>query len=147
MARYVTSVETPLPVTEAFSYLADMTNFASWDPGVTRATRITGDGISVGSAYDLTVKAGGTTVMRYVVDEVEVPHRIVWVARTAFLTSVDEVRVKPSSVGSVVTYDAKLTFNGPLGVFDPVLRVAFGHIGDRAAAGLRRALRGTAVKA
>jgi len=47
----------------------------------------------------------------------------------------------------VVTYDAILTLRGPLGLFDPLLRLAFGRIGDRAAAGMRKALRGTEVVA
>ena len=145
MAHYVTSVVTPLSVSEAFSYMADVTHFAEWDPGVKRVRRVSGDGASVGSAYDLTVQAGGTTVMRYTVMEYDPPHRLLLVARTPFLTSVDEVRVEASATGARVTYDAKLTLNGPLGLLDPFLRLAFRRIGDRAAAGLRRALAGPAV--
>ena len=32
MARYVTSVATPLSVAEAFAYMADVTHFVEWDP-------------------------------------------------------------------------------------------------------------------
>ncbi len=145
MARYVTSVATPLPADEAFYYMADVTKFSEWDPGVKHVRRVAGDGVGAGTAYDLTVQAGGTTVMRYEVKECEPPRRMVLVARTAFLTSVDEVRVEARGSGSTVTYDAKLTLNGPLGLFDPVLRVAFRHIGDRAAGGLRRVLSGEVV--
>ena len=83
--------------------------------------------------------------MRYTVMEYDPPHRLLLVARTPFLTSVDEVRVEASATGARVTYDAKLTLNGPLGLLDPFLRLAFRRIGDRAAAGLRRALAGPAV--
>lgn len=131
MARYVTSVATPLSATEAFAYMADVTHFVEWGPGVKRVLR-------VGAAYDLTVQAGGTTVMRYEVKAYEPPRRILLVARTSFLTSVDEVRVEVAGSGSIVIYDAKLTFNGPLGLLDPLLRLAFRRIGDRAAAGLKR---------
>ena len=44
--------------------------------------------------------------------------------------------------GSVVAYDAELRLNGPLAILDLGLRLVFGRIGDRAAAGLRRSLRG-----
>ena len=74
--------------------MADVTHFVEWDPGVTRVLRVAGDGPGVGAAYDLTVQAGGTTVMRYEVKEYDPPRRILLVARTAFLTSVDEVRVE-----------------------------------------------------
>jgi len=147
MAHYVTSIATPLSPEETFAYMADVRNFAEWDPGVTRAVRVKGDGQSVGSAYDLTVKAGGTTVMRYVVKAYEAPRRVFLVSRTTFFLSEDEIRVTPAGSGSVVTYDAILTLRGPLGLFDPLLRVAFKRIGDRAAAGMRNALRGTTVAA
>jgi hypothetical protein len=42
--------------------------------------------------------------------------------------------------GSVVTYDADLRLNDVLRVGDLGLRLVFGQIGDRAAAGLRRVL-------
>ncbi len=145
MARYITSVATPLSVAEAFAYMADVTHFVEWDPGVKRVLRVAGDGAGVGAAYDLTVHAGGTTVMRYEVKEYEPPRRILLVARTSFLTSVDEVRVEPAGSGCVVTYDAKLTLNGRLGLFDPFLRLAFRRIGDRAAIGLKRVLSGKAA--
>ena len=83
--------------------------------------------------------------MRYEVKEYEPPRRILLVARTSFLTSVDEVRVEAAGSGSIVKYDAKLTLNGPLTLFDPLLRLAFRRIGDRAAAGLKRVLSGKAV--
>lgn len=67
------------------------------------------------------------------------------VGRTALLTSIDEVTVEPTEHGSRVTYDAELTLVRPLGLFDPLLGVAFKRIGDRGAAGLRRVLRGTTV--
>jgi hypothetical protein len=145
MARYVTSVATPLSPAEAFGYMGDVTRFVEWDPGIKRAVRVAGDGAGVGTAYDLTVQAGGTSVMRYRVEEYEAPRRLLLVARTPFLKSVDEVRVEPAGSGSIVTYDAKLTLNGPLGLFDPLLGLALRRIGDRAAAGLRRALKGTKV--
>lgn len=44
MARYSTSVSTPLPVTAAFAYMSDVTHFAQWDPGVKQAVRVAGKG-------------------------------------------------------------------------------------------------------
>lgn len=147
MARYITTVATPLSAGEAFAYLSDVSRFPEWDPAVARAVRVAGDGPGVGAAYDLTVRAGATTVLRYHVTRYEPPHRLLLVARTAFLTSVDEVRIEPSASGALVTYDAKLTLNGPLGLFDPLLARAFRRLGDRAAAGLQRALKGTLAPA
>lgn len=143
MARYATTVSTRLSPADAFAFMADVRRFADWDPGVSKAVRVSGDG-PAGSAYELTIAPGGT-VMRYEVTAFEAPRLLRMVARTRFLTSIDEVRVEPSGAGSVVTYDAVLTLNGALGLLDPLLQVAFNRLGDRAAAGLKRALATSSV--
>src|SRR4051812_43976481 len=112
--------------------MSDVARFAEWDPGVKSVARVSGDGASVGTAYDVTLNGSGSLVMRYVVKEYEAPRRILLVARTRLLTSVDEIKVVEAGTGAVVTYDAKLTLNGPLGLFDPLLRRVFTRIGDRA---------------
>lgn len=142
MARYVTTISTSMTPGDAFAYMADVTNFAEWDPGVQHVERVAGDGQSVGSAYELAFKTVGTTLMRYIVTEYEPPRRLLLTARTRFVTSVDEIRVVAGASGAVVTYDAVLTLNGPLRLFDALLAPAFQRIGDRAAAGLRRVLAG-----
>ena len=93
--------------------------------------------------YDLTLNTIGSPVFHYEVKEYEAPRRLLLFAQTPLLTSEDEIRVEPEKDGSVVTYDATLTLNGPLGMFDGLLGSAFRRIGDRAAAGLRRALKGS----
>ena len=146
MARYVTRVKTPLAAAAAFDYVADLTNFAEWDPGVQRSVQVAGAGSELGAAYDVTVAAVPRDLtLRYEVVEFDPPRTCLVVARSAMFTSTDRISVVPDGDGSMVTYDAELALNGPLGLFDPVLRLAFGRIGDRAAAGLRRALDGVAV--
>ncbi|HMQ25193.1 MAG TPA: SRPBCC family protein, partial [Acidimicrobiales bacterium] len=124
------------------------TNFAEWDPGVRRSVQVAGAVAELGAAYDVTVAAMPRDLtLRYEVVEHDAPRTSLVVARSTVFTSTDRPAVEPDGTGSIVTYDAELTLNGPLGLFDPVLRLAFGRIGDRAAAGLRRALDGTAVPA
>ncbi len=148
MARYVTRVKTPLAAGAAFDYLADLTNFVEWDPGVRASAQVDGEGSELGAAYDVSVAAVPRDLTRrYEVVEHDPPRTCLVVARSARFTSTDRISVVPDGDGSIVTYDAELALNGPLGLFDPVLRLAFGRIGDRAAAGLRRALDGEAVPA
>lgn len=65
------------------------------------------------------------------------------------LKSTDRITITREAVGgnhgTLVTYDADLQLNGVLRLADPLLRLAFGRIGDRAAAGLRRVLKGEDV--
>lgn len=146
MARYVTTVRTPMPPAEAFAYMADLRNFASWDPGVTRVDQVTGDGPGSHAAFDVTVKAFPRALtLRYETRLYEPDTRLVVRADSSTLTSVDEVTVAADGDGSLVTYDAELTLRGLFRVFDLGLGLVFDRIGDRAAAGLRDALDGTEV--
>lgn len=143
MPHYVTAVKTAWGVEEAFGFMADVRNFERWDPGVHSVTTVHSDGPGLGSAYDVEVRTGPVPlVLRYEVVEWEAPRRLLLVARTRTLQSIDEIRVEPAGAGAVVTYDARLDLRGALRVANPLLALAFGRIGDRAAAGLRRALGG-----
>ena len=42
MARFVDSVPASWSQDEAFSYMADVTNFAEWDPGTNRVMQVDG---------------------------------------------------------------------------------------------------------
>ncbi len=143
MPRYLTSVPTAWSPAEAFGFMADVRNFVRWDPGVESVSAVGGDGPGLGASYDVVVRAGPRPlVLRYVVEEWEAPRRLLLVAKTATLRSVDEIRVEPADGGALVTYDARLDLRGVLCVGNPLLGLVFRRVGDRAAAGLRRALGG-----
>ena len=147
MARYVVHIRSSKPAVEAFAYMADLSNFAEWDPGVEHAEQVQGDGPCVGAAFDVAVKAiCGSLTLRYHVTEHNPPDKVVARAESRLLTSLDTITVRGDGDGSVVTYDAELKLNGLLGVADPLLEVSFKRIGDRAAAGLVRVLDGQKVE-
>jgi carbon monoxide dehydrogenase subunit G len=144
MAQYVTTVRTPRTPEEAFTYMADLRNFAEWDPGVRDATQVIGDGPGPDAEYDVTVDAAGRALtLRYAAIHYDAPRSITVQASSRLFTSLDRIDVTPDGDGSLVRYDATLTFNGPLGLFDPFLRGTFRKIGDRANRGLLRALDAT----
>lgn len=147
MPHYRTSVETPWTPERAFDYLSDLTHFAEWDPGVKRSVQVDGDGIAVGSAFDVTVGGiGRDLVLRYEILDLDRPHRLEIRAQTATLVSLDVMTFEATDDGGCrVTYDADLALRGVLGLANPLLGIAFGRIGDRAAAGLRRVLEEASV--
>ena len=141
MARYVTTVRSAKTPREAFAYMADLRNFAEWDPGVKAVRQVEGSGGGPDSVFDVTVVAPGRDLtLRYVTEEHDAPHNLLVVARSSVFTSIDRITVEPDGTGSIITYDADLRLNGVLRVGDLGLRLVFGQIGDRAAAGLRRVL-------
>lgn len=138
MARYTTTVRTAMSPDAAFAYMADLRNFERWDPGVRSAELIEGAEPGPGATYR--VVASGVT-LEYETREYEVPTEVYVVATSTFFDSLDRITVEAASDGtggSLVTYDAELRLNGPLGFLDPLLSLAFRRIGDRAAAGLQR---------
>jgi carbon monoxide dehydrogenase subunit G len=136
-----------MPPAEAFAYLADLSHFAEWDPGVERSEQVAGDGAGPEAAFDVDVKAPGRTMtLRYdTIAYDEAATTMTAFAENSLLTSEDTISVKPDGEGSIVTYDALLKLKGLLGVSDPLLGLAFNRIGDRAAAGLVEALQGERV--
>ncbi|MEM8620064.1 MAG: SRPBCC family protein [Actinomycetota bacterium] len=149
MARYVVHVRTSMPPAEAFAYMADLRNFAEWDPGVVEVEQLRGDGAGVESAFDVVVKLpAGTLPLRYdtVAFDAESTTMTAF-AENLWLTSQDSITVESEADGSIVTYDAELRLKGLLGLSDPLLGLTFKQIGDRAAAGLIEALAGERVPA
>jgi hypothetical protein len=138
MAKYTVSVESSKSVEEAFAYMADLRNFANWDPGVLTVTQVAGDGAGPESSFDVAVKSvGGGTVLRYETLEYDEPGNLLVEARNSKFTSIDRITVVAKDEGSIVTYAAELLLNGCLSPLNPLLGLVFG---DRAAAGLRRVL-------
>jgi hypothetical protein len=127
--------------------MADLTNFAEWDPGVDRVEQVEGDGAGPGAAFDVDVKLPGRTMtLRY--DTVAfdgASTTMTAFAQNAWMTSKDTITVEADGDGSIVTYDAQLKLKGLLGLSDPLLGLTFKQIGDRAAAGLVERLSGERV--
>ena len=141
MAKYTVSVESSKSVEEAFAYMADLRNFANWDPGVLTVTQVAGDGGGPESSFDVAVKSvGGGTVLRYETVEYDEPGNLLVEARNSKFTSIDRITVVAKGEGSIVTYSAELLLNGCLSPLNPLLGLVFNRIGDRAAVGLRRVL-------
>ncbi len=142
MARYKVTVETPMTPEDAFDYMADLRNFGEWDPGVSSAKLVKGDGPGLGAAYALRASGADLT---YETKEFRPPEETYLVAKTRFFSSYDRITVVAKGTGAQVTYDAELKLNGPLGLFDPALGLLFNRIGDKAATGLERVLEGRRV--
>jgi carbon monoxide dehydrogenase subunit G len=137
-----------MPADEAFTFMADLRNFAEWDPGVTNVEQIEDVGAGADGVFDVTVKGfPKDLVLRYHTTEFDPSTKVVARAESKLLTSLDTITVTPDGGGSVVTYDAELTLNGPFRLADPVLKLMFGRIGNRAASGLVKALDGARVTA
>lgn len=138
MARYLATVPSSRTADETFAYLAEFSNAQEWDPGVVRGARLDDGPLGVGSRFEITVRSLRESSLVYEVTAYDATaRRVVLRGTNALVVSLDEITVAPD--GSV-TYDADLRFRGPLRVLDPMLRLSFKPIGDKAASGLRATL-------
>lgn len=141
MAHYATTIESSLPTSEAFAYMADFANARHWDPSVSAATRVGDAPVGLGSEFDLVARFSGRDVpLRYAIVTYEPPKVVVLEARRPGFVSRDTITVEPAEHGSVVRYDASLAFSGLGRLFDPVMQRIFNRVGARATTGMRTAL-------
>jgi hypothetical protein len=122
--------------------MARFSNAALWDPGVAEATEDDPGATGLGATYRLVVRNYGRSIpLNYRIEEYDRPHRVVLRAENALVRSTDVIEVVPEPQGgSILTYHATLELKGGAVLFTPLLGLSFRRIGDRAAAGLRRAL-------
>lgn len=142
MARYLATLETPRPQADVFAYLSDFSTTQEWDPGVAEAQRLDDGPIAVGSRFNVVADfMGRRTPLVYAVVALDAPNAITLRGENATVVSLDTITFAPAAGGGTrVTYDADLSLKGPLRLADPLLKLVFNRIGDRAVDGLRAQL-------
>jgi dehydrogenase/reductase SDR family protein 12 len=138
MARYVDAIDLPLPIKEAFDYLADFSRTAQWDPGVTEARRISRGPVKLGSRFEVVVSFLGRKLpLEYRITEFERPHRLVLSGGDDALLSVNEITFVSRPGGTRVTYEARIELGGVRRLAEPVVHLMFQQVGRVAVRGLR----------
>lgn len=140
-------IEVPTDSATAFAHVADFTTSAQWDPGVSHAHQLSGDGSGLGSRYQITAVFNGKE--RYLVYETEAhqpPDRVVFRGGDARFESVDTITFQTVETGTRITYAADFRMKGLLVVLEPLLRGRFQEVGEKAASGLAAALGGARLE-
>jgi len=109
MARYAVTVRTSRTPGAVFEYMADLRNFAEWDPGVKRVAQVDGSGGGPNTSFDVVVASGrGELTLRYVTKQYDEPRLVLIEARSRMLTSIDRISISAETAsGCLVTYDAE----------------------------------------
>ena len=107
------TITVPVGMDEAFSFTADFSNIADWDPGVDRSVQADDAPIGPGTRFDLDVRFGGTVLpMQYVITEYEEPTKVVLVGQGERLFVTDTITFAPHDDGTEITYEAEMEFRG-----------------------------------
>jgi hypothetical protein len=116
---------------------------AEWDPGVLAAEQLDAGPVGAGSRFRLVVPfLGARMALTYEVINFVPGREVLLAAANALLRSTDRIVVTSAADGSTVSYDAEVRPRGLLRVLDPLLRLGFRAVAERAAAGLAGALSG-----
>ena len=142
MSRYRATVETEHERDAVFAYLSDFTTTREWDPGVIAAERLTIGRIGAGAEFSLIARfLGRDSQLTYRIVEFDPPAAVTFLGENATVRSCDRITFETIAGGTRITYDAELTLKGLGKLTEPLVALAFRRVGDRALAGMRRALK------
>jgi hypothetical protein len=140
VARFLATIDLPIPCDAAFDALADFSTTERGDTSVVRARRLTRGELAPGARFEVVVRVLGIeSALEYELLVAERPHRIVLRAQRGALTSLDEITLAPRGEGVRVTYDARLELSGVARALDPLLDAWFQRSGAHSVAGMQRA--------
>ena len=141
MARLLATIDVPGDPKAVFDYLADFSNTAEWDPGVSEAERLDDGKIGLASRFRVVVSFLGTSsTFTYRITKFERPYRFRIEGSNGLVASEDDVAITPVSGGARITYDAQLRLPFYLWALDPLLQAAFQWAGRASVAGMRETL-------
>lgn len=142
MTRLHERIETPLPIDETFSFIADFANASRWDPGVATSERIDAGPVALGARYRLGVRMRGRVApMEYRITTYEPPTRVVLTGAGSGVSAVDEIRFEATpSGGTAIDYTADIRLGGWMRLVQPFVGGAFEKIAKDALGGMQRAL-------
>ena len=142
MARYTATLETPNARGDVAAYLTDFSTTQQWDPGVVEAERLDHGPVAIGSRFRVVARfLGRRAELTYEIVRHDPGELVTLRGQSATVVSLDTMRFSDTPDGGTrVSYEADLTLKAPLRALDPLLRLAFNRVGDRAAAGLQAEL-------
>jgi carbon monoxide dehydrogenase subunit G len=141
MTRLHEIIETPLPIEDAFAFVADFANSQLWDPGVATSERIDDGPVGLGARYRLGVRMRGRVVpMEYRITTFETPRRVVLTGEGSGVSAVDEIRFEPTGKGTRIDYTADIRLGGWMRLIQPLVGGAFEKLAKDALGGMQRAL-------
>jgi carbon monoxide dehydrogenase subunit G len=141
MARYRATIDTLCERDDAFAYISDFSSTQEWDPGVVEAERLNDAAVREGTEFRLVAKfLGRRTALTYRIVEYDPQRAVTFRGENATVISNDRITFEAVGEGTQITYDAELLLKGPLRLADPLLRLAFNRVGNRALAGLKHKL-------
>jgi hypothetical protein len=140
MAHYFRTIKVDTGLEQSFKYVADFTHTV-WDPATLSCEKVTDGPIGEGTTFLLKAKFMTSSMdLPYTITEYIPLSRIVLSGETRLMKYTDVITFESNQGGTLIGYDAVLSFKGLFGLGEIFFRPAFKQIGDRATDGLHAAL-------
>ncbi len=141
MTRLHETIDTALPVDEAFAFIADFANAQHWDPGVAASERLDAGPVGLGARYRLGIRMRGRVApMEYRITTYVPPSRVVLTGQGSGVSAVDEIRFEATAAGTRIDYTADIRLGGWMRLVEPFAGGAFRKIAADALGGMQAAL-------
>lgn len=141
MTRLQESIETRLPIDDAFAFIADFANSQHWDPGVATSERIDAGPVGLGARYRLGIRMSGRVApMEYRISTYEPSRRVILTGEGSNVSAVDEIRFEPTATGTRIDYTADISLGGWMRLVQPFVGASFEKIARDALGGMQQAL-------
>lgn len=141
MPRLHETIDTRLPLEDAFAFVADFANAQHWDPGVATSERIDPGPVGLGARYGLGVRMRGSVApMEYRITTWEPTSRVVLTGAGSNVSAVDEIRFEAIPGGTRIAYTADIHLTGWMRLVEPFVGGQFEKIAKDALGGMQKAL-------
>ncbi len=132
MAETEETVLVPRPIGEVFRYIADFSNIAEWDPGVSAAEKTTSGEVGEGTGY-LVIVAWGLSSLpaEYRIRTWQPPHHAVLEGRGSGFTAVDDITFEESGGKTLIRWRASVELDNRGRFTDLALAPVFRWYGRR----------------
>jgi hypothetical protein len=132
MAYHVNTMIVPNTIEDAFEFVGNLENAATWDPEVEEARKITSGPIGLGTRFELVARLSlWKMVLPYEVMIYEPPRRIMFMGEARWFRYHDDITFDTTDQGTLITYSAYLHPKGFLQLGAPIAQVLFGWISER----------------
>ena len=140
------TIEVTRKLHEAFAYVSEFSRIEQWDPAVAKASKLSSGKPSVGSRFQIDMKAGFS--LYYEIIEFEANKRLLMTVDSKLFTAVEEIiftdldlDLDPETgTGTKVRYIANFNFPAPIAIISRLHPALMDWVGNTALEGLRKAL-------
>jgi hypothetical protein len=147
MTRFTRQIDVPTPLDDTFTYVADFSTTAEWDPGIVEARRLDDGPLGVGSRFEVVSRFGDRRLpIAYTITAFAPTSRVALEGTAARFRGTDDIRCarKPEG-GTRIRYTADLRLRGIARAAEPLMRGRFEKVVDDGSSGLATTLQARAA--